>query len=89
MPRPNTAQLAYGSATVVFSTLALLLLTGTTATAGVVAIGVASLALGLLVATSLPPARAAAPARASRSARDGRSAARPEPAGVGEGSRRG
>jgi hypothetical protein len=50
MPRPTAAQLAYGSATVVFSTVALLLLTRATAGVAVAAIGIASLALGLLVA---------------------------------------
>ncbi|MFI6286604.1 hypothetical protein ACIBCM_17935 [Streptomyces sp. NPDC051018] len=63
MPRPTAAQLASGSATVVFSALALLLFTGTTHALGVAAIGVASMALGLLVATVLPMSRAV---RASR-----------------------
>ncbi|MER6616501.1 hypothetical protein [Streptomyces xantholiticus] len=54
MPRPTAAQLAYGSATVVFSTVALLLLTRTTDGIAVAAIGIASLALGLLVAMTLP-----------------------------------
>ncbi|MET7622124.1 hypothetical protein [Streptomyces sp. NPDC005408] len=60
MPRPTAAQLAYGSATVVFSTLALLLLTRTTAVMGVAAIGVGSMALGLLVACALPMGRTGA-----------------------------
>ncbi|TQK44859.1 hypothetical protein FBY35_6389 [Streptomyces sp. SLBN-118] len=57
MPRPTAAQLAYGSATVVFSTLALLLLTRPTAVLGVAAVGVGSMALGLLVACALPVGR--------------------------------
>lgn len=60
MPRPTAAQLAYGSATVVFSTLALLLLTRPSAVMGVAAIGVGSMALGLLVACALPMGRAGA-----------------------------
>ncbi|MEU9013089.1 hypothetical protein AB0D12_25680 [Streptomyces sp. NPDC048479] len=57
MPRPTAAQLAYGSATVVFSTLALLLLTRTTNGVAVGVIGVASMALGLVVAVALPMSR--------------------------------
>ncbi|MEW2631988.1 hypothetical protein AB0903_10070 [Streptomyces sp. NPDC048389] len=71
MPRPNAAQLAYGSATVVFSTVALLLLTRTTDGVAVAAIGIAALALGLLVAASLPPRRRAGP--------DGTAASGPAP----------
>ena len=62
MPRPTAAQLAYGSATVVFSTVALLLLTRTTNGVAVAAIGIAALALGLLVAVSLPLRRRTRPA---------------------------
>ncbi|MEV6396476.1 hypothetical protein AB0M39_17125 [Streptomyces sp. NPDC051907] len=69
MPRPTPAQLAYGSATVVFSTLALLLLTRTTHGVGVAAIGVASMLLGLLVAVALPMSRSARQARADSAAR--------------------
>ncbi|QGV80401.1 hypothetical protein [Streptomyces ficellus] len=54
MPRPTAAQLAYGSATVVFATVAMLLLSRTTTALGVALIGVAALALGLLVAMTLP-----------------------------------
>ncbi|MEU5160992.1 hypothetical protein AB0G74_15475 [Streptomyces sp. NPDC020875] len=68
MPRPTAAQLASGSATVVFSALALLLFTRTSHAVGVAAIGVVSLALGLLVATALPMSRAIRAARASRTA---------------------
>ncbi|MBT2443145.1 hypothetical protein J7E93_24230 [Streptomyces sp. ISL-36] len=54
MPRPNAAQLAYGSATVVFSTAALLLLSRTTTTLGIATISVAGLLLGLLVTVTMP-----------------------------------
>jgi hypothetical protein len=53
MPRPTPAQLAYGSATVVCSTLAMLLLSRASSLPGVVAIVVAGLALGVLVALTL------------------------------------
>jgi hypothetical protein len=68
MPRPTAAQLAYGSATVVFSTLALLLLTRTTNGIAVAAIGVASMALGLVVAAALPMGRTAQGARTAKAA---------------------
>ncbi|MFF8290303.1 hypothetical protein ACF068_13890 [Streptomyces sp. NPDC016309] len=63
MPRPTAAQLAYGSATVVFATVAMLLVSRTTTGLGVALIGVAALALGLLVAMTLPASagRRAAP----------------------------
>ncbi|MET9435208.1 hypothetical protein [Streptomyces sp. NPDC006551] len=57
MSRPNAAQLAYGSATVVFSTLALLLLSRTTNTLGIVVISAAGLLLGLLVTVTMPAPR--------------------------------
>ncbi|MFG2871974.1 hypothetical protein [Streptomyces sp. NPDC048338] len=57
MPRPNTAQLAYGSATVVFSTAALLLLSRTTTTLGIIAISVAGLLIGVLVVVAVPVRR--------------------------------
>jgi hypothetical protein len=63
MPRPNAAQLAYGSATVVCSTLAMLLLSGTSTGIGVAVIGIAALALGLVVALTVPMPRRARPAR--------------------------
>ncbi|HEY9373554.1 hypothetical protein [Streptomyces sp.] len=56
MPRPNAAQLAYGSATVVFATVALLLLSRATTGPGIALIGVASLLLGLLVVLTMPVA---------------------------------
>ncbi|MCB5911872.1 hypothetical protein [Streptomyces pinistramenti] len=54
MPRPTAAQLAYGSATVFLSTLAMLLLSQTESGTGVVVIAVAGLGLGLLVAMTVP-----------------------------------
>jgi hypothetical protein len=54
MPRPTAAQLAYGSCTVIFSTLAMLLLAQTSSGAGIAIIAVAALALGLLVALTVP-----------------------------------
>ncbi|MFH8931778.1 hypothetical protein ACH4D4_32505 [Streptomyces pristinaespiralis] len=65
MPRPTAAQLAYGSATVVLSTVALLLLTRATDGVAVAAIGIASLALGLLVALTPSLRHRAAPRRAA------------------------
>lgn len=70
MPRPTAAQLVYGSATVVVSTIAMLLLSQTSSGIGVAVICVAALALGLLIAASGP-----IPARRSR----------PEPAGDEQG----
>ncbi|GAA4917857.1 hypothetical protein ACFPM3_33110 [Streptomyces coeruleoprunus] len=61
MPRPTAAQLAYGSATVVCSTVALLLLFDP-AGAGVALIGVVALLLGLLVTLAAPVRRARAAA---------------------------
>ncbi|WP_406381754.1 hypothetical protein [Streptomyces sp. NBC_01618] len=59
MPRITAAQLSYGSVTVVFSTLAMLLLSRTDSGLGVAVIGTAALALGLLVAVTVPhPSRA-------------------------------
>lgn len=54
MPRPTAAQLAYGSCTVLLSTLAMLLLSQTSSGVGIAIIAVASLALGLLVAMTVP-----------------------------------
>jgi hypothetical protein len=64
MPRPTTAQLAYGSLTVVLSTFAALLLTGVRSGAAVAAVAVGGLLLGLLVALALgtkPAARTPLP----------------------------
>jgi hypothetical protein len=57
MPRPTLAQLAYGSITVVGSTLAMLLLSQVSAGPGVVVIALAGLALGVLVALTVPAPR--------------------------------
>ncbi|MET8582555.1 hypothetical protein ABZX39_16960 [Streptomyces collinus] len=54
MPRPTAAQLAYGSCTVIFSTLAMLLLSQTGSGLGIAVIALAALALGLLVAMTVP-----------------------------------
>ncbi|MFE1550463.1 hypothetical protein [Streptomyces sp. NPDC058718] len=54
MQRPNAAQLAYGSATVVLATVALLLLSRTTTTLGIAVICAAGLLLGVLVAVTMP-----------------------------------
>jgi hypothetical protein len=71
MPRPTAAQLAYGSCTVIFSTLAMLLLSQTNSGLGIAVIALSALALGLLVAVTVPlptpaPAPVAAPAPAER-----------------------
>src|SRR3954447_17948958 len=54
MPRPTAAQLAYGSCTVIFSTLAMLLLSQTSSSLGIVLITLSALAIGLLVAMTVP-----------------------------------
>ncbi|MFD7260855.1 hypothetical protein [Streptomyces sp. NPDC059874] len=69
MPRPTAAQLAYGSATVIVSTIAMLLLSQTSTGLGVAVIAAAALALGLLVAVTVPAPK-----------RRGRHAARTGPA---------
>ncbi|MFC9298968.1 hypothetical protein ACFTWH_22855 [Streptomyces sp. NPDC057011] len=89
MPRPTAAQLAYGSATVVASTIAMLLLSQTSTGLGIAVICAAALALGLLVAVTVPlpkrRGRHAAPA-AGRTIRTARTEAvrvpesRPAPA---------
>ncbi|MEU6226615.1 hypothetical protein [Streptomyces sp. NPDC047042] len=53
-PRPTVAQLAYGSCTVILSTLAMLLLSQTSSGPGVALIALVGLALGLLVAMTVP-----------------------------------
>ncbi|MET7645784.1 hypothetical protein ABZS83_19485 [Streptomyces sp. NPDC005426] len=80
MPRPTAAQLSYGSVTVVFSTLAMLLLSRTESGIGIAVIGTAALALGLLVAVTVPlPARRnTAKAAAAASAHRGTAPAEPE-----------
>ncbi|MFD5447186.1 hypothetical protein ACWDTR_11765 [Streptomyces sp. NPDC003470] len=57
MPRPTAAQFAYGSCTVIVSTLAMLLLSRTSSGPGVAVVAVAALALGLLVAMTVPQPR--------------------------------
>ncbi|MEV0091841.1 hypothetical protein [Streptomyces sp. NPDC050738] len=59
MPRPTAAQLSYGSATVIFSTVAMLLLSRTETGVGVGVIVLAALVLGLLVALTVPMPKAA------------------------------
>ncbi|MFF7645965.1 hypothetical protein [Streptomyces canus] len=54
MPRPTAAQIAYGSITVIFSTLAMLLLSQTSSAVGTAVIAVSALVLGLLVAMTVP-----------------------------------
>ncbi|MFF4710336.1 hypothetical protein ACFY2V_02855 [Streptomyces eurythermus] len=54
MPRPTAAQLAYGSCTVIFSALAMLLLSQTTSGHWIAVIALVALALGLLVAWTVP-----------------------------------
>ncbi|MZD07841.1 hypothetical protein GTW43_22550 [Streptomyces sp. SID5785] len=63
MPRPTVAQLAYGSATVICSTIAMLLLSRTSAGPGVGVIAVSALILGVFVALSVPRPKADPPAR--------------------------
>ncbi|MFJ9742194.1 hypothetical protein [Streptomyces sp. NPDC101166] len=57
MPRPTVAQLTYGSCTVVLSTLAMLLLSQTSSGPAVAVIAVAAVALGVLVAMTVPAPR--------------------------------
>ncbi|MEU0675686.1 hypothetical protein ABZ330_22885 [Streptomyces sp. NPDC006172] len=57
MPRPTVAQLTYGSCTVVFTTLAMLLLSQTSSGPAVAVIAVAAVALGVLVAMTVPAPR--------------------------------
>jgi hypothetical protein len=54
MPRPTVAQFAYGSCTVILSTVAMLALSQTSSALWVAVIAVAALALGLLVAMTVP-----------------------------------
>ncbi|MDF6042713.1 hypothetical protein LRD69_11190 [Streptomyces sp. JH14] len=68
MPRPTAAQLSYGSVTVVFSTLAMLLLSRTSAGIGIAVIGTAAMALGLLVAVTVPAPLRAKTRKAARTA---------------------
>ncbi|WP_101254640.1 hypothetical protein [Streptomyces barkulensis] len=63
MPRPNPAQLAYGSATVILSALAMLLVSQARSGAGIAVVASAALALGLLVAVRAPGRRSSATSR--------------------------
>lgn len=69
MPRPTAAQFAYGSATVVFATAAMLLLAEPRSGPALTAVACAGLALGLLVALTVPAARSAARAGRQRGER--------------------
>lgn len=55
MPRPTAAQFAYGALTVVFATLAMLLLSQARSATGIGVVAVAALGLGLLVALGAAP----------------------------------
>ncbi|CBG72669.1 putative membrane protein [Streptomyces scabiei 87.22] len=78
MPRPTTAQLAYGSCTVILSTLAMLLLSQTSSGVGIAVIALAALALGLLVSLTVPTPKPASGAAVRRA----RAAAAPAPVPV-------
>jgi hypothetical protein len=70
MPRPTAAQLAYGSCTVIFSTLAMLLLSQTSSGLGIAVIALAALALGVLVAMTVPATGARATAAPAETVAD-------------------
>ncbi|GAA2432526.1 hypothetical protein [Streptomyces macrosporus] len=79
MPRPNPAQLAYGSATVILSALVMLLVTQARSGVEVVVVASVALALGLIVAVTAPAGRAAhRPRPVSDGTPDRRGAARVE-----------
>lgn len=80
MPRPTAAQLAYGSFTVIFSTLAMLLLSQTSSGAGIALIAVAALALGLLVAMTVPMPKARVIAMRKPATKPAETAEEPVPA---------
>ncbi|MFF0832257.1 MULTISPECIES: hypothetical protein [unclassified Streptomyces] len=71
MPRPTAAQLAYGSCTVILSTLAMLLLSQASSGLAVSVIALAALALGLLVAMTVPLPGPRAAERPAEPAREG------------------
>ncbi|MEV5680175.1 hypothetical protein [Streptomyces sp. NPDC052179] len=75
MPRPTAAQLVYGSVTVVFTALAMLLLSRTDTNLGVALVCAAALALGLLVAVTVPAPQRGKTVRGARTA-EARAAAR-------------
>ncbi|MGQ4415451.1 hypothetical protein ACN6LA_007721 [Streptomyces sp. SAS_269] len=70
MPRPTAAQLAYGSCTVILSTLAMLLLSQASSGLAIAFIALAALALGLLVAMTVPLPRARIVVRSAEPARE-------------------
>lgn len=75
LPIPTLAQCTYGALTVVFSTVAMLLLSQTVSGAWIAVIACAALGLGLLVAMTVPmPAQL--PGRARRWRRHARETAR-------------
>ncbi|CAM5343369.1 hypothetical protein GCM10010329_35960 [Streptomyces spiroverticillatus] len=74
VPAPTVAQCTYGALTTVFSTLAMLLLSQTTSGGWVAVIACAALALGVLVAMTVPMP-------ATRRARNARETARTTVAG--------
>lgn len=69
MPRPTAAQLAYGSATVVLATLAMLLLSGVTSVVGISMIALVALCLGLLVSVKAAQPRRSTTAHPVRTSR--------------------
>ncbi|GAA2338079.1 hypothetical protein OKJ48_20030 [Streptomyces kunmingensis] len=82
MPRPTVAQLLYGAATVVFSTLAMLLLSQTSSGPGVGVIAVSALCLGLLVALWVPVRKPTAAEADDQAHADGEAAKRVPAQGV-------
>ncbi|MFI8517250.1 hypothetical protein ACIGEZ_05400 [Streptomyces sp. NPDC085481] len=87
MQRPNAAQFAYGSATVVLATVALLLLSRTTTTLGIAVICAAGLMLGVLVAVTMPVR--ATPVKTSGTARTDEIRVPAAPVGAGADTRMG
>ncbi|KAB7849877.1 hypothetical protein [Streptomyces mobaraensis] len=85
MPRPTSAQIVYGSATVVLSTLLMLLLSRTSSGVGIAVVSLGALALGLLVAALVPGARRSP--RAEAVAPPVRRPAEARPAGARAGAR--
>ncbi|MFF8971572.1 hypothetical protein [Streptomyces sp. NPDC014995] len=69
MPRPTVAQLTYGSCTVILSALAMLALSQTSSGSLIAVISVTAVALGVLVAMTVPAPRRA-PVVVARSTAD-------------------
>ncbi|MEU8886891.1 hypothetical protein [Streptomyces sp. NPDC048442] len=82
LPAPTVAQCTYGAMTVVFSTLAMLLLSQTTSGAWIAVIACAALGLGLLVAMTVPMPQARAARAAKKAARGARTRTSPTAASV-------